>query len=162
MANIVLARIDERLIHGQIRLQWGKHSGANTILVANDEIAQLEPLQAPFKASAGSDFAVLFRTIDQTIANLPKAGMDRKILLLCKNPTDFAKIVQGGIKLPEINIGNMHFHEGRVVVNKYINVDKRDMAAFNILREHGSISTIQHMPESNKECIFEMTKDLQI
>nr|WP_232061022.1 PTS sugar transporter subunit IIB [Vibrio taketomensis] len=84
MANIVLARIDERLIHGQIRLQWGKHSGANTILVANDEIAQMEPLQAPFKASAGSDFAVLFRTIDQTIANLPKAGMDRKILLLCK------------------------------------------------------------------------------
>lgn len=80
MANIVLARIDERLIHGQIRLQWGKHSGANTILVANDEIAQMESLQAPFKASAGSDFAVLFRTIEQTIANLPKAGMDLTLL----------------------------------------------------------------------------------
>nr|WP_232061087.1 PTS sugar transporter subunit IIB [Vibrio taketomensis] len=63
-------------------------------------------------------------------------------------------MVQGGIKLPEINIGNMHFHEGRVVVNKYINVDKSDMAAFNILRDHGSVSTIQHMPESDKECIL--------
>lgn len=160
MANIVLARIDERLIHGQIRLQWGKHSGANTIIVANDEIAALEPLQAPFRASAGSDFAVLFRTIDQTIANLPKAGEERKILILCKNPTDFARIVQGGIELPEINIGNMHFHEGRLAVNKYVNVNKQDMDAFEILRKHGSVSTIQHMPESEKECIFEMTKGI--
>lgn len=162
MANIVLARIDERLIHGQIRLQWGKHSGANTIIVADDEIAALVPLQAPFKASAGSDFAVLFRTIDQTISNLPKAGPDRKILLLCKSPIEFAKIVQGGIKLPEINVGNMHFHEGRVSVNKYINVNKQDMEAFSILAEHGSSCTVQHMPESAKKCIFELTKNLQI
>lgn len=162
MKNIVLARIDERLIHGQIRLQWGKYSGANTIIVADDEIAALEPLQAPFKASAGSDFAVLFRTIEQTISNLPKAGPDRKILLLCKDPTAFARIVQGGIKLPEINIGNMHFHEGRVMVNKYINVNKKDMEAFHILKEHGSSCTVQHMPESSKKCIFDLTKTLQI
>lgn len=162
MTNIVLARIDERLIHGQIRLQWGKHCNANTIIVANDEIAQLPALQAPFKASAGSDFAVLFRSIDQTIANLPKAGPDRKILLLCKDPTDFARIVSGGIKLPEINIGNMHFHQGRVAVNKYINVNKQDMQAFEVLKEHGSVSTIQHMPESEKQCIFSLTKNLTI
>ncbi|MCW8348010.1 PTS sugar transporter subunit IIB [Vibrio sp. ZSDZ65] len=162
MANIVLARIDERLIHGQIRLQWGKHSGANTILVANDEIAQMEALQAPFKASAGSDFSVLFRTIDQAITNLPKAGPDRKILVLCKNPTDFARIVVGGVELPEINIGNMHFHEGRTAVNKYINVDKEDMRAFEVLSENGSVCTLQHMPESSKECIFEATKNLVI
>lgn len=162
MANIVLARIDERLIHGQIRLQWGKHSGANTIIVANDEIAGLEALQAPFKASAGSDFAVLFRTIQQTIDNLPKAGPDRKILVLCKDPIDFARIVQGGIKLPHINIGNMHFHEGRIQVNKYINVNEKDMEAFEILKEHGSSCTVQHMPESEKECIFSLTKNLNI
>ena len=162
MTNIVLARIDERLIHGQIRLQWGKHSGANTIIVANDEIAEMTVLQAPFRASAGSDFAVLFRTIDQTIANLPKAGPDRKILLLCKEPADFARIVSAGFKIAEINIGNMHFHEGRVAVNKYINVNEADMQAFTILKEHGSVSTIQHMPESEKECIFELTKNLTI
>ncbi|MGR5208758.1 MULTISPECIES: PTS system mannose/fructose/N-acetylgalactosamine-transporter subunit IIB [Vibrio] len=162
MANIVLSRIDERLIHGQIRLQWGKHSGANTILVANDEIANIEPLQAPFKASAGSEFAVLFRTIEQTIANLPKAGSDRKILLLCKEPSDFARIVKGGINLPEINIGNMHYHQGRVSVNKYINVNSRDMEAFRILNELGSKCTVQHMPESSKECIFELTKNLEL
>ncbi|WP_146491353.1 PTS system mannose/fructose/N-acetylgalactosamine-transporter subunit IIB [Vibrio sp. T20] len=162
MANIVLARIDERLIHGQIRLQWGKHSEANTIIVADDEIAELEALQAPFKASAGSDFAVLFRTIDQTIANLPKAGPARKILLLCKDPKGFARITEGGISLPEINIGNMHFHAGRVAVNKYINVNKEDMQAFETLKANGSVSTAQHMPESQKECIFELTKDLVI
>ena len=162
MSNIVLARIDERLIHGQIRLQWGKQCNANTIIVANDEIANFPALQAPFRASAGSDFAVLFRTINQTIDNLPKAGPDRKILLLCKDPADFARIVRGGIKLPEINIGNMHFHQGRVAVNKYINVNRQDMEAFKVLKEHGSVSTIQHMPENEKKCIFSLTKNLTI
>lgn len=50
MANIVLVRIDERLLHGQIRITWGKYSGANTIIVANDEIAANPVLQAPLKA----------------------------------------------------------------------------------------------------------------
>ena len=53
MANIVLVRIDERLLHGQIRITWGKYSGANTIIVANDEIAANPVLQAPFKGAAG-------------------------------------------------------------------------------------------------------------
>nr|VUD23941.1 PTS permease [Salmonella sp. NCTC 7297] len=37
--NIVWTRIDERLLHGQIRITWGKHTEANLILVANDEAA---------------------------------------------------------------------------------------------------------------------------
>ncbi|EBU4617970.1 PTS N-acetylgalactosamine transporter subunit IIB, partial [Salmonella enterica] len=38
--NIVWTRIDERLLHGQIRITWGKHTEANLILVANDEAAE--------------------------------------------------------------------------------------------------------------------------
>ncbi|RJX75261.1 PTS N-acetylgalactosamine transporter subunit IIB [Vibrio sinensis] len=159
---IVLARIDERLLHGQIRLQWGKQSGANTVLLANDELSEQVALQAPFKAAAGGEFAVVCRSIEQTISNLPKAGPDRKICLICKTPMDFARIVQGGVKLPEINIGNMHFHPGRVMVDKNVNVNKEDMKAFEILRDHGSVCTVQHAPESAKQCIFEMTKSLDI
>ncbi len=38
--NIVWTRIDERLLHGQIRITWGKHTEANLILVANDDAAE--------------------------------------------------------------------------------------------------------------------------
>ena len=40
MPNIVLSRIDERLIHGQVGVQWVGFAGANLVLVANDEVAK--------------------------------------------------------------------------------------------------------------------------
>ena len=39
MPNIVLSRIDERLIHGQVGVQWVGFAGAKLVLVANDEVA---------------------------------------------------------------------------------------------------------------------------
>ncbi len=39
MPNIVLTRIDNRLVHGQVATQWCGSIGANLILVANDEVA---------------------------------------------------------------------------------------------------------------------------
>ncbi len=37
--NILLTRIDNRLIHGQVATQWNGTIGANLILVANDAVA---------------------------------------------------------------------------------------------------------------------------
>ncbi len=61
--NIVWTRIDERLLHGQIRITWGKHTEANLILVANDDAAEGPNsafMQAGMKASAGGEYAVRF------------------------------------------------------------------------------------------------------
>ena len=44
MPNIVLSGIDERLIHGQVGVQWVGFAGANLVLVANDEVAE-DPVQ---------------------------------------------------------------------------------------------------------------------
>ena len=44
MPHIVLCRIDERLIHGQVGVQWVGFAGANLVLVANDEVAD-DPVQ---------------------------------------------------------------------------------------------------------------------
>lgn len=93
MANIVLVRIDERLLHGQIRITW-KYSGANTIIVANDEIAANPVLQAPFKGAAGGEYVVLFRTIEHLIGSINKADERRRILILCKTPEDVARLVE--------------------------------------------------------------------
>lgn len=150
MANIVLTRIDERLLHGQVRITWGKHSKANTILIANDEVAANKILQAPFVGAAGGEYHVLFRTVEQTIANISKAGPERKILLLCNNPTDVARLAAGGVPTGEINIGNMHFHPGKTKIDTNVCVDDKDIEAFKQLHSLNIKSTIQHMPESTK------------
>lgn len=159
--NIVWTRIDERLLHGQIRITWGKHSEANLILVANDEAAEGDSaafMQAGMKASAGGEYAVRFFTIQKTIEVIHKASPKQKILILCNNPTDVADLVEGGVPIKHCNIGNMHYHEGKTQLTKTVSVDDKDIAAFKRLVAAGVTCTIQNTPDVKEIDIFDLVK----
>lgn len=157
--NIVWTRIDERLLHGQIRITWGKQTNANLILVANDEAAEGESaefMQSMMKASAGGEYAVRFFTIQKTIDVIHKASPQQAIFILCSNPTDVARLVEGGVPIKQVNIGNMHFHEGKKQLNKSVSVDAKDIEAFRRMKDAGVVCTVQHMPQSIPVDFFDL------
>lgn len=148
--NIVWTRIDERLLHGQIRITLGKHTEANLILVANDDAAEgpnAAFMQAGMKASAGGEYAVRFFSIQKTIDVISKASPRQKIFVLCNNPTDVARLVEGGVPITHCNVGNMHFHEGKRQIAKTVSVDETDIDAFKSLVANGVTCTIQNTPD---------------
>lgn len=148
--NIVWTRIDERLLHGQIRITWGKHTEANLILIANDDAADGPNsafMQAGMKASAGGEYAVRFFSIQKTIDVISKASPRQKIFVLCNNPTDVARLVEGGVPITHCNVGNMHFHEGKRQIAKTVSVDENDLNAFRRLIEYGVTCTVQNTPD---------------
>ncbi|GAA05645.1 PTS N-acetylgalactosamine transporter subunit IIB [Photobacterium leiognathi] len=157
--NIVWTRIDERLLHGQIRITWGKHSGANLILVANDDAAEgpnAAFMQAGMKASAGGEYAVRFFSIQKTIDVIHKASAQQKIFILCNNPTDVARLVEGGVPITHCNVGNMHYHEGKRQINKTVSVDDKDIDAFERMVAKGVTCTIQNTPDQNPINVLEL------
>ncbi|WP_061014455.1 PTS N-acetylgalactosamine transporter subunit IIB [Photobacterium leiognathi] len=157
--NIVWTRIDERLLHGQIRITWGKHSGANLILVANDDAAEgpnAAFMQAGMKASAGGEYAVRFFSIQKTIDVIHKASAQQKIFILCNNPTDVARLVEGGVPITHCNVGNMHYHEGKRQINKTVSVDDKDIDAFERMVAKGVMCTIQNTPDQNPINVLEL------
>ncbi|MEX3026376.1 PTS N-acetylgalactosamine transporter subunit IIB [Proteus sp. STS61-E] len=148
--NIVWTRIDERLLHGQIRITWGKHTEANLILVANDDAAEgpnAAFMQAGMKASAGGEYAVRFFSIQKTIDVISKASPRQKIFFLCNNPKDVARLVEGGVPITHCNVGNMHFHEGKRQIAKTVSVNDADIEAFKSLVANGVTCTIQNTPD---------------
>lgn len=157
--NIVWTRIDERLLHGQIRITWGKHTEANLILIANDEAAEGSSaafMQAGMKASAGGEYEVRFFTINKTIDIIHKASPRQKIFILCDNPTDVARLVEGGVPIKKCNIGNMHFHEGKRQITKTVSVNEKDIEAFQRLNQQGVICTIQNTPDQSPVDVMTM------
>jgi PTS system N-acetylgalactosamine-specific IIB component len=159
--NIVWTRIDERLLHGQIRITWGKHTEANLILVANDDAAEgpnAAFMQAGMKASAGGEYAVRFFTINKTIEVIHKASEKQRIFILCNNPGDVARLVEGGVPITHCNIGNMHYHEGKKQVSKTVSVDANDICAFEVMRRNGVSCTVQNTPDQTACDIFELAK----
>lgn len=99
------------------------------------------------KASAGGEYAVRFFSIQKTIDVISKASPRQKIFVLCNNPTDVARLVEGGVPITHCNVGNMHFHEGKRQIAKTVSIDEKDLSAFKRLIEKGVTCTVQNTPD---------------
>ena len=147
MNNILLTRIDNRLVHGQVGVSWTKHLGANLIVVANDVTADSpveKNIMSLMASSQGVD--IRFFTIDKTAAIIDKASPQQKIFLVCKTPHDVRLLVEKGVNLESVNVGNMHFSEGKRQISKKVYVDDQDMQDLNYLKENGIKVFIQDIP----------------
>nr|WP_223281664.1 PTS mannose transporter subunit IIAB [Xenorhabdus griffiniae] len=136
--KIALARIDDRLIHGQVATRWTKETNVKRIIVVSDEVAQdtvrstlLKQVAPPGVSAHVIDVAKCVR-----VYNNPKYANER-VMLLFTNPTDVLRIVEGGVAIESINIGGMAFRQGKTQINNAISVDKTDIEAFEKLNSRG-------------------------
>ena len=135
---IGLARIDDRLIHGQVATRWTKETNVQRIIVVSDEVAAdtvrktlLTQVAPPGVTAHVVDVAKMIR-----VYNNPKYAGER-VMLLFTNPTDVERIVEGGVKITSVNVGGMAFRQGKTQVNNAISVDAKDIEAFNKLNARG-------------------------
>ena len=129
MPNILLTRIDNRLIHGQVATQWSSYLGANLLLVANDKVAGDSMRQGLMDMAAPAGAQTRYFTIEKTINIIGKAADRQLIFIICENPQDVLKLVEGGVPIKKVNIGNMHMAEGKRQVAGVVAVDDADVAA---------------------------------
>ena len=136
--KIGLARIDDRLIHGQVATRWTKETNVTRIIVVSDEVANdhvrktlLTQVAPPGVTAHVVDIAKMIR-----VWNNPKYGSDR-VMLLFTNPTDVERVAEQGVDIKSVNIGGMAFRQGKTQVNNAVSVDEKDIAAFRKLNERG-------------------------
>lgn len=149
--NIVLARIDDRLIHGQVATIWSRYTKCQRILVCNDEVEKdpirkilLEQVAPPgVRASVvGIDKAI-------RVYNNPRYKDDR-VLLLFTNPTDVVRMVEGGVDIKSVNIGGMSFKDGKKQITSVVSVNDADIEAFRKLNERGIELEIRKVSSDSK------------
>ncbi|WP_319534797.1 PTS N-acetylgalactosamine transporter subunit IIB [uncultured Vibrio sp.] len=154
MPNIVLSRIDERLVHGQVGVQWVGFANANIIVVVNNEVAEDFIQQNLMEMVLADGIAIRFWTVQKTIDTIHKASERQRILLVCRTPKDFRQLVEGGVPISNINVGNMHYVEGKKQISKTVSVDSEDLAEFAQLKARGVTCTIQGVPTESATDLF--------
>lgn len=151
MNNILLTRIDNRLVHGQVAVTWSNTLGANLIVVANDEVSESKLEQRLMKIVAASqDIDIRFFSIDRTAKIIDKASPEQKIFLICKTPRDVRRLIDKGVKLDKVNIGNMHQSEDKRQLSKKVFVDDKDVEDLDYLKNKGIDLFIQDIPGDKK------------
>ncbi|SEP23663.1 PTS galactosamine transporter subunit IIB [Propionispora vibrioides] len=152
--NILLTRIDNRLVHGQVGVTWTTSLGANLLLVADDEIVK-DPLQQQLMAVTAetSGAQIRFFTVEHTVNVIHKASANQKIFIICRTPGEVRRLVAGGVPIKEVNVGNMHFVQGKWPLSKKVYVDDTDVQDLKYLLEQGVSVFIQDTPGDIKKYI---------
>ncbi|MGL5769629.1 MAG: PTS sugar transporter subunit IIB, partial [Plesiomonas shigelloides] len=90
----------------------------------------------------------------KTIDTIHKAADRQRILLVCRTPKDFRQLVEGDVPVTQINVGNMHYAEGKTQIAKTVSVDAEDIEEFRQLKALGVTCTVQGVPTESATDLF--------
>jgi mannose/fructose/sorbose-specific phosphotransferase system IIB component len=153
-SEIVLVRIDDRLIHGQVVVGWVKALAATRIIVANDQVADDSLQCCLLEMAAPAPLQVTICPIAEVRQNLTAtAAKNERIIILFSSPLDVRRAVELGVQMPQINVGGMRFNQGKKQILKAISVDNEDIQNFRYLLDQGLAITVQMVPTDEKQDI---------
>ena len=135
MAEIVFTRIDDRLLHGQVGREWVKSEDCDLIVVANDATSEDRQAQKLMNIATPLFAETVFWTIDRTIKEIEETHEDSKALILVESPGDAYKLVEAGLSIDTVNLGNMRELPNKDKINENIYVGDKDREYFKKLQD---------------------------
>ncbi len=157
--KIVLARIDSRLLHGQVATAWTKSVNPSRIIVVSDAVAKDELRKNLIEQAAPPGVKANVVPVDKMIqvAKDPRFG-NTKALLLFENPQDVVRAMDGGVDIKEVNVGSMAHSVGKVVVSKVLSMGDEDLKSFETMKEKGVKFDVRKVPNDSKDNMDEILK----
>lgn len=158
----VFARIDTRLLHGQVATGWTKAMNPNRIIVVSDNVAKDNLRKNMIAQAAPSGVKANTVPIKKMIevAKDPRFG-NTKAMLLFETPQDALAAIKGGIDIKELNVGSMAYSNGKVNVNQVLAMDQKDIDTFKELKELGVKFDVRKVPSSSPENMDSLLKKAQ-
>lgn len=147
--GIIHVRIDDRMIHGQVAAYWTSTLNANRIMVANDEVAVNDMQKSVLRMAAPAGVHTSLITKEKAATNIKAGKYDaERVLLIFKNPKDALDLINMGVDIKTINVGNMAYKEGTISVKSSINLTPEDIENFKKLDAMGVELTSIMVPDA--------------
>lgn len=157
--EVVLCRIDDRLIHGQVMTSWLHATGANKIMIVDDETAQNPFLKTVFKSAVPSGIGVgVFN--EAKAADRLKKGFkpSDRVIVLAKYPQTFESLVKRGAHVPAVIIGGMGSREDRSKFYRNISASEDEKRSMQALIDAGVEVDIQILADDGKVDVSKLLK----
>ena len=154
---IILVRIDDRLIHGQIVEGWLKTIKVNHIVVVSDQVAQDRMQQVLLNMAAPGNIKVSSLSVEDAAKKIKiNAFGDDRVLLLLSSAGDLLRLVKLGIKFDSVNVGGMHFTKGKKQLLRNLCVDDNDYVDLMEIAANGIALEGRVLPADEKIDIVEV------
>ena len=155
--KFVLARIDTRLLHGQVATNWTKATNPNRIIVVSDSVSKDDLRKKLIEQAAPPGVRAHVIPLDKLVQvyNDPRFG-DTKALLLFENAQDALAVIEKGVEIPELNIGSMAHSVGKIQINNVLSVDQADVDTYKKLRDLGVKFDVRKVSGDSPSDLFKL------
>ncbi len=147
---VLHVRMDNRLIHGQILVSWNAALKIDHIIVCNDLVARDALQVAVLKAVAPTGAKVSVMGVQETVDYcLDPKSENEKIFILAKYPEDGWGLLEKGLKLPVLNLGNQAYVRNSKKVSNTVFLTESGVKALKEIHDAGIKITCRMMPDSS-------------
>ncbi len=155
---VVLFRIDDRLIHGQVIVGWGQPLSLGFIVLVDDEIAESDWEQELYRMGVPPDMSVSFLSVDEASEALPSFQADpRKGIVLTGDVDTMARLVaatNGNIR--RVNLGGIHHADGRTPRLRYVFLSPAEERRLRTMEQAGVEILARDVPSAEPVPLSEL------
>jgi mannose/fructose/N-acetylgalactosamine-specific phosphotransferase system component IIB len=147
--DIQIIRIDDRLIHGQVVVGWCPALEIGRLVVVNDAVAANRVKREMMALGVPSGIQADFLGVDGCVKAVAAGGKGERAMLLFDGPTDVLRFARGGGPVTSVNVGGMHFAEGKAEIHNGYFASEKDLESLNALAALGVSLEIRALPGQN-------------
>ena len=157
--TIVGCRIDGRLIHGQVANLWAGKLNVSRIMVVDDEVVNNDVEKSGLKLATPPGVKLSILPIEKAAANILAGKYDsQRLFIVARKPDRFLRLIEAGVQLETLNVGNMSQSDETRAITRSINVVDADVEDFNKIHEKGVKITSQMVPNDTAEDFMKLLK----
>ena len=159
----VLARIDTRLLHGQVATAWTKATNPDRIITVSDSVSKDELRKSMIEQAAPPGVKSNVVPISKLVQvdNDTRFG-GTKALILFETVQDALSAIEQGVKIKEVNLGSIAHSVGKVMLTRSVSMDEKDIESFEKLISMGIKIDVRKVPSDSPENIEEILKKAKL
>ena len=148
---VILFRIDDRLIHAQVVVGWGRKLKPDRIILADDLVCAEDWEKELYASAAEPDFKATVLSIADAVEQIGGGVFDcEKIFLVVRGPAEAIEMLEMGLTTKEINVGGLHFREGREKITDNVWVDEKEKELLRDIVKKGITLEARALPGDEK------------
>ena len=162
MANIVMCRVDERGIHGQVAASWTNTLNASRIMVVDDMAAKDDIQKMALKMACPSSAKLSILPVEKAVASLndPANYVGERLFVIFKNTDNLRRAIDAGAPITKVTIGNISNKVGSQLLFKSVSVSKQDKENILYIASKGVEVTGQQVPADPKEDVVKLLEKI--
>lgn len=154
---LLLARIDDRLIHGQVAYGWGRVLRPTLLVIVSDALRADPPRAALYLFAVPEGARGEVRSVAETLAPELRDRIEReRTILLFPGTEEPLRLREGGFPLSAVNLGGLHHAPGREAILPYVFLDAQDGDRLRRLESLGVRVTAQDLPSNPSHSLVEL------